>query len=830
MVASLVRSVEGVSSLATTTCAFPTATAAGNLIVLRFAADDYNGTPNAGWQQSSEMEQQTFHGSYLWWRISTGETSFQYTIGSASVSAWVIEEWSGIDATPYDVSGGQFIQTSTNNYTTKAIVPSTGPRVLMASMGGSLGSANLSAQSWGTWLNSFTGGDSIGTSAGATNDIVGAAYRRVTGDGVTSFSTGATCTNILQSRSGLIIAFKEATASGTALTASNVTTTSPTIGAPSLVRITNISASSLTTTAPTIAAGAFIRFVLLSASSLTTTAATLGSQSVGVINNLSPSSFTETAVSFTSPTVGYKEGLTAASLTPSSVTFTQAAGAIFGVMTAAPLSTTALTFTDATFNQTQALSPSSVTTTSVSFTSVDLVRRVALSPSSLTTTAPSLGSGTIALFHALATDGLVNGDPAVTWIYALSASNVTTSIPTIGAATFNQSQSFIAASFTRQSTEITAPTFMGIAHMMASEITTSSPDIGVPDAVSIIHMDAANVETTTPTFTDVDINQRQALGASVLSTGPPTFPNLQIFLAGEVASANLVLSNIVFGAPAFVERVSHLDAASFTSAAPTISSPALHQSHVLSADVITTSVPELASPTVAQTHAFAAIGYAVDVVIGEVSFSQTCHIGVSDYENGSPELPNIATSGVGTLHSVGINKTSPTIGAPSFAISSGYVAQNLVLSSPQFTATQFQSQSHLIAANVLISTPVIATPNLTSYDNLVSASFTRSEIVLTAPIVTDYIPPLQAVFTVTAPTIGAPQFSQKQLLVNVVLAQGYPNLPSPLFMTTSPINMVHKARIVGVPTHKKATIVGVARRGAQTTISGRPLPPASRNI
>ena len=89
---ALVKSAKGSSALATTTASFASATTAGNLIVLAFASDDYNDSPGAGWTQSTGMKQQTFHGGYIWWRISTGETSFSYTIGSATNSSWIPAE------------------------------------------------------------------------------------------------------------------------------------------------------------------------------------------------------------------------------------------------------------------------------------------------------------------------------------------------------------------------------------------------------------------------------------------------------------------------------------------------------------------------------------------------------------------------------------------------------------------------------------------------------------------------------------------------------------------------------------------------------------------
>ena len=210
MAIALVQQAEGVSSTATTNPSFSSAPTSGNLVVLCFAADDYNGTPNSGWTQSTGMEQQTYHGGYVWWRISDGSNPpGGYTIGSASVSAWILTEWSGVDATPYDISAGQFQQTSTNSYTTPSITPTSGDRLLLAMIGGSV-AADQNAESIGSWTNSFTAIDYIGTSAGSTDDIVGCAYRLVTANGSTGYSTGATFSRVEQSKSGLIIAFKAA--------------------------------------------------------------------------------------------------------------------------------------------------------------------------------------------------------------------------------------------------------------------------------------------------------------------------------------------------------------------------------------------------------------------------------------------------------------------------------------------------------------------------------------------------------------------------------------------------------------------------------------------
>ena len=212
MAITLVQSNEGVSALATTSPSFSGSPASGNLVVLCFASDDYNGTPDAGWTQSTGMEQQVFHGGYLWWRISAGANPpGAYTIGTATVSAWILMEFSGLSATPYDISNGQSINGTASSYTTPSIIPTSGSRLLVAMLGAS-DSTDLSGVTITGWTNSLTSIRDSGTSAGATDDFVGTAWRLVTGDGVTGFSTGGTYTGTtdVESRSGLIIAFKEA--------------------------------------------------------------------------------------------------------------------------------------------------------------------------------------------------------------------------------------------------------------------------------------------------------------------------------------------------------------------------------------------------------------------------------------------------------------------------------------------------------------------------------------------------------------------------------------------------------------------------------------------
>jgi hypothetical protein len=215
MAATIVQSAKGTSTSATVTASFPTTPTNGNLIVLCFAADDYNGTPNSGWTESTGMRQQTFHGSYLWWRVASGgSNSFQYTIGSGSPSSWVLMEVSGLDVSPYDVSNGQYATGSSKTYSTPALTPTAGDRLLVAAVNFNRNSGTLAGNTVTGWTNSFAAVDSIGSGPSGTNTTASLATRSVTANGSTSYSTSGTSTIDVTSASGLIIAFKVASGGG----------------------------------------------------------------------------------------------------------------------------------------------------------------------------------------------------------------------------------------------------------------------------------------------------------------------------------------------------------------------------------------------------------------------------------------------------------------------------------------------------------------------------------------------------------------------------------------------------------------------------------------
>lgn len=213
---SLTNSATGTSAVATTTATFGFTATANRLLVLVVGSDDYKTGDPTGYTLSTGCSQQTYLGHYLWWKIAAGsETSVQYTIGSASKSAWAVLEFDNIaTASSLDTSNGQLTATSGGSYTTPAVTPSTGARFAIATIGGS-NSSDLTGLS--AWINSYTEVADIGHTGSGTRDLIGVATKVITGDGSTTTQGGADFDGINdpQARTGIIAVFKVASAAAT---------------------------------------------------------------------------------------------------------------------------------------------------------------------------------------------------------------------------------------------------------------------------------------------------------------------------------------------------------------------------------------------------------------------------------------------------------------------------------------------------------------------------------------------------------------------------------------------------------------------------------------
>ena len=149
----VVTSIANGSSLTASTTVSFAAQAAGTLLLLSVASDDYQTGPPSGW--TLIQDERTYHGHAVWYKLASGsETTVTYTIGSAARSAYLLLAATNIDqTTPFNGSAGQFRQSSGASYTTPSVTPTGSARVLAVGwIGASNGASLLTAP--GSWLNS----------------------------------------------------------------------------------------------------------------------------------------------------------------------------------------------------------------------------------------------------------------------------------------------------------------------------------------------------------------------------------------------------------------------------------------------------------------------------------------------------------------------------------------------------------------------------------------------------------------------------------------------------------------------------------------------------
>ena len=203
------------------TVTLPAATNAANRVVLFVMGNTLITTPSGWTLRTSQINHM---GHYLFDRAGDGGSSWSVS-GSAGQGVWWVGE---VEAGVYNTAAGQNNISSSTSYTTATIVPSSGLKILLASLG-SLDDGTAIRTISG-WTNSFVEIADAGY-AGADNPSGAIASLEVTGNGVTGYSTGGTYSSASTGRSALIASYvtssgvSPVSASGSAVVVSAATGT-----------------------------------------------------------------------------------------------------------------------------------------------------------------------------------------------------------------------------------------------------------------------------------------------------------------------------------------------------------------------------------------------------------------------------------------------------------------------------------------------------------------------------------------------------------------------------------------------------------------------------
>lgn len=183
--------------------------ASGNLIVLTINSDNVASTPSGFTAGPSVVDDNAV---YLYYKVSNGtESSITITVGTANLVATACE-YSGVTASPFDVSNSSTILRSNGTTTTSTSVTTTAANDLIIAVAGLAKYDATGTQPTGiSWTNSFTNQLSNGVGWGTLNQAQ-TFYAEQLVTTATAYSTSASWTNNAEDRQQLIIAFKESPA------------------------------------------------------------------------------------------------------------------------------------------------------------------------------------------------------------------------------------------------------------------------------------------------------------------------------------------------------------------------------------------------------------------------------------------------------------------------------------------------------------------------------------------------------------------------------------------------------------------------------------------
>jgi hypothetical protein len=416
-----------------------------------------------------------------------------------------------------------------------------------------------------------------------------------------------------------------------------------------------LTASNLTSGTPTLSTAAVGQTHAVTANALTTSVPTLGTPSLGIVDtedNLSASSLTAAALTLGSPSIGQAHAISASALLAGTPTLGSASVGQVHSLDATGLTTTAPTL------GTPALGL------------VDTQDE--LGADNLTAAEPTLGNPAIGQAHGLTATSLTAGTPeigtpALAQGHSISAAGIDASAPTLGSGALTQAHSLTASGIAAATPTLDTAT-IGQTHALNAEGIETTPTLGTPGMSGEISL-SANAITATPQVGTATIGQVHSLVASAIEAGAPELgsPSLETYSNTVALAATGIEATPTLGQPALSENespVDNLSATSLAAAAPTLDLPVLGQVHALAANDNTAGAPTLGTPTLHPVSGLAAQGIeATPPTLGTPAIGQVHGLGAT----GIITLPAIGNAGLGQTHPLAANDIEtavPTLGQP----------------------------------------------------------------------------------------------------------------------------------------------------------------------
>lgn len=380
------------------------APAAGDIVIVGYTvaatADRVIGVTTSGYTEVAELYANDTIDANLSvsWKImgATPDTSVSVsaTGGSTDGAVVAIRVWRGADSTtPMDVTPTTATHLNTWTPDPPAITPVTSGAVIEVIGAGAAGIdvSQMGAMSSSQLSNFLTASPAPGGSAARSSGIGVGNFAWSSGSfNPNAFSVSGT-SSTTYSAASVTLALRPAASGGGGLTATGVSSGTPTVGSPALGQVHTLTATEVNSGTPTVGSPALGGGTV----ALTATGVASGTPSVG------------------SPAVGQRHTLTAtgvATATPSvgspAITQTHA-------LTATGVTTSVPSVGSPSLGQVHALTASGVSSGTPSVGSPALSRIIALTATGVSTSAPSVGSPALVRIVALTATGIASGTPSV---------------------------------------------------------------------------------------------------------------------------------------------------------------------------------------------------------------------------------------------------------------------------------------------------------------------------------------------------------------------------------------------------------------------------------
>lgn len=272
------------------------------------------------------------------------------------------------------------------------------------------------------------------------------------------------------------------------LTATNITTGSPTLGTPSITQTHILTATGITTSAPVLGPPAIGQSHILDASGITTSNPVLGTPTLGNIHALVASDISTGNPTLDAPGIGQTHVLQVNDLVAGSPTL-DAPG----------------------IGQSHLLQASNIDSGQPVLGTPTLAGPDVLEATNITTGLPDLGA------------------PGITQTHILQAIGITTSNPVVGAPSLSGADTLEATTIVTGAPTLGTPSISQTHVLDASGIITPNPELGTPALSTSNILQATDIVTGAPVLDAPGIGQTHILVISDLFTGIPTLGAPSLF-------------------------------------------------------------------------------------------------------------------------------------------------------------------------------------------------------------------------------------------------------------------------------------------------------------